>query len=296
MVDVIMPVHRRIAAVDWDVDRVWYHDISTTCCARGRQGDPGVYVQNGINRGIYTTADVEKWEATFNDGRWVATIGGVADMFTAFYNKMTKPDGSRILTKEQTIELKQRLLKGMTLGEVKKIAKSVPYTQGLDSTTTTFRERGMHQAAFSDGFAPFVTYHMIVLHMDVGYATPALISNEGTAGFRGGQWNFMNLPDSVTMLGEVDKNFNKSDAAKSYFFSRGPPLSQIAAIDDSESAIPFLKEVQQTGGLAVGFNVLPGQVAKFREAGIPILKGNSLLPFAELVLDPSEANLGRYCE
>ncbi len=54
--------------------------------------------------------------------------------------------------------------------------------------------------------------------------------------------------------------------------------------------------VRDAGGLAVGFNVTDAHRQAFREASIPIIKGKDLTPFIEIVRDPREAVISRYCE
>ncbi|MBI4162116.1 MAG: hypothetical protein HY513_00405 [Candidatus Aenigmarchaeota archaeon] len=283
-------------ATVWDVDRVWYPDISTTYCAKGRDGNPNEVVAYGLEKSYFKTSDIDRWSYEFNQGRPVETYGQAADMFTAFYNKMYKEDEkTRILTKEQTIELKQRLLKGMRMGDVNIIASRVQLTDGLVPVTHELESRRVYQSAFSDGLAPFVSYWMYVCGMNYGAVVPTILEEDG------GERLFVLASDSRlftidSILTGKTLQFNKRDSIKNHYTARNIPLSDLAVIDDSEAALPLMGEVQQAGGLSVGFNVLPGQVPKFREAGVPIIKGNSLLPFAELVLQPTEANLGRYCE
>ena len=129
--------------VVWDVDRVWYPDISTTYAARGSKANYGHYLEDFISRGWFTNYHVALWERKM--GRKLDSVGALADMLTDFLYKMkgeVYEDLSDQERKNRTIEGKQALLKGLTIGEVKTIADSVPYTDGLTDAVIDIRQAG----------------------------------------------------------------------------------------------------------------------------------------------------------
>jgi len=281
--------------VVWDIDRVWYSDISTTYCARGNKADYRPYLRHFVEENNwFTYENVKQWEKL--TGRQVNSIGALADMLTDFlYKKELQStvyaNVSDQDAKNRTIEGKQALLKGLTIGEVKTIADSVQNTTGLSKAIQEIRYAAIYQVGFSDGLGPFVAYKMYQQGIEVGGIVPALVEVDGEE-----RWlkvdNLYLLDRADTkLLGKVD-GFKKSQEIFNYLSSYGYELPETAAIDDSVANIETLKKIRDGGGVSVGFNV--NDIKKFEEAKIPVLRGDNLRPFAELVLDPRKIN--GYCE
>jgi len=273
-------------AVIWDIDKVWYQDISTTYAARGIRADFRPYLQGFVEeRKWFTHDDVTRWEET--TGRKIDSVGAVADMLTDFLYKAelrsTVYAGvSDQEAKNRTIEGKQELLRGMTFGEVKAIADSVQNTAGLAEAISDITNAGIHQVGFSDGLAPFVAYKMQDRHVDIGGVVPALVLVYGEPQYF--DENSLHLLDraNVELSGKVGP-FNKGESIFGHISSNGYGLSEVAAIDDSAANLATLTKIRDGGGVAVGFNV--NDEKKFEEAKIPVLKGGDLRPFAEIVID-----------
>jgi hypothetical protein len=279
--------------VVWDVDRVWYHDISTTYAARGSKADYRPYLEDFVNRGWFTNHHVALWENKM--GRRLDSVGALADMLTDFLYKMKGEVYEGLSDQERknrTIEGKQSLLRGLTIGEVKAIAGSVPYTDGLTDAVVDIRQAGIHQVGFSDGLGPFVAYKMLRQDVDVGGIVPALLNCDGEE-----IWFTDNNPhlllnyNSAQLLGKVGQ-FKKSEAIFEYIQKKGYQISEVAAIDDSSANTVTLAKIRDGGGIGIGFRVNDMDI--FRLAGIPVIRGDDLGPFGEIVKDPSK--IREYCE
>jgi len=286
----------RIQVVDWDVDKVWYKDISTSYCANTSPLDPKSYLQQFLSEGWFTDEDVRRWaEYRGRDATTpIQTPGDLAECLTDFLYRIKKPDGSgSVITKEQTIQGKQALLRGLTMKNIREIADSIELTPGLRDAITTFRGRAIYQVAFSDGLGPFIAYMAKKEGMNYWGVVPAIVEVEGVeTAFRDTMITF----DDVKLTGKVDK-FNKSEAFFSHMGAHNYSLNSIAAIDDSGTNVPALKKIIENGGIAIGFNPTETHEKDFREAGIPMLKQSdrSLEPFREIVLNPTENTIGKYC-
>lgn len=289
----------KIQAIGWDIDGVWYKGISTSHAADASTLDPAPYLKRFVeDNGWFTYDDVRRWAdfAAKNSEHPIEAVGDLAQMLTDFYYKMTKPDSDEhVVTREQIVQGKQATLWGMSLRELKKIARDVPKTPGLDKAIQTFRENEMYQAAFSDGLFPFVAYLANRMGIDYVDGVPCYVDVFGTEKL----FDPTMLNDNdITLVGRVEK-FNKAKAMFDHLKDMGYQLKNVAAIDDSASNIePILKPVQEAGGIAIGFNPTEAHLPKFKEAGIPVLiqgEERSLEPFIEIVQDPSEATIGRYC-
>ena len=263
---------KSIGVMDWDVDNVWYKGISTSHCADRSPADPKPYLDGFFGKNWFSYDDVKNWQC-----------------LTDFLYKMKKGDNS-VISKEQTIEGKQSLLKGMTMKQIRDIADEIKYTDGLEDTIYNFKKDGIIQTAFSDGLAPFVLYKMKKLGMDYGEGVPTIIIHDELEFMFDGR--FMLEIDDIKLTGEVDK-FSKFDAFKK-FIDGIYPLSRVAMIDDSGANAKSMKEVMENGGLAVAFNPSDTHRKDFNSLSIPILKGTDLRAFGEIVLDPSK--LKDYCE
>ena len=100
--------------------------------------------------------------------------------------------------------------------------------------------------------------------------------------------------DDVKLTGKVGK-FKKADAFLKHIKEKGYDLSQVAIIDDSGSNAKTMGKVQDAGGIAVAFRPTAKHRKTFNEAGIPILRGEKLEPFVDIVLFYPE-KIGEYCE
>ncbi|MBL7160258.1 MAG: hypothetical protein ISS93_00190 [Candidatus Aenigmarchaeota archaeon] len=283
-----------IIAVNWDVDRVWYPGISSSYCAGQNPQDPEPHLKRFLKGGLFTEDDVTKWAeyAGKDTSDPIQSVGDLADCLTALYHDIKNPDGKRVLEKSQTVEAKQSLLRGMTMEQVRDIADGVELTPGLQKAIEEFNKSGVRQVAFSDGFGPFVSY--VARREGMGYwgVVPAIVKADGK------ETIFTNemIDSDVVMTGKAEP-YIKADAFFALSERRGYKPSDLAAIDDSETNIPTLKRIQEGGGVAIGFNPSESGAPKFRQAGIPILQQEerTLEPFIEIVLDPTDATIGKYC-
>ncbi|HLD49107.1 MAG TPA: hypothetical protein VJB11_01985 [archaeon] len=277
-----------IGLINWDVDNVWYKGISTSHCAEKSMADPRSYLDGFVEKKWFSYDDVKNWQDSYNGGKEIITIKELAQCLTDFLYKMKKDDSS-IITKEQTIEGKQSLLKGMTIKEVRKMADSIPYTDGLFDAVRIFKENSLYQVAFSDGLWPFVCYKTKQLGMRYSEGVPTIIEENGTEKkFK----KYMVNNNEIKLTGKVGK-FSKFDAFKNHMKGRYS-LCEAVLIDDSSANAKSMKEVMENGGLAVAFNPTDAHRKEFNSLSIPILKGNDLRPFIEIVKFPSE--IGKYCE
>ena len=286
---------KKIRAIGWDVDNVWYKGISTSHAADSSRLDPDPYVSSFLNYGWFSRQDIQRWaDAEGKDPKEpIRTVADVAQMLTDFYYKIKK-EGSEesLITREQIVQGKQALLKGMSLGEIKGIAHGIPKTNGLYKAIKTFDDTGLYQVAFSDGLFPFIAYlagYMGVDHYD-GVPCYVMIDNEKKL-FE----PIMLGRDDVSLVGEVEK-FSKANAMFAHLKSKGYDLKDIAVIDDSGSNVQtLLRPVHEAGGIAIGFNPTKTHLGKFKEAGIPVLvqEERSLEPFIEIVKNPEA--IEKYC-
>jgi len=278
--------YRKILCVGWDADRVIYPGLSTSICAEKSTLDPEPYVNEFILRKWFTEDDVNRWCEEYNEGKGIASVGDVARMLTDFMYKMG------IISKQQTIEGKQAILRGLTMKDIRKISEEIEYNPGLREAVETFRKEGLYQTLFSDGLGPHITYQRRKLGMDAGKGISPLIMLPGNEVVLYEDWHL--AIDQATLTGSIEK----MDKAKEFFkhvSKLGIPLSSVAVIDDSGSNVEsLLLPVQREGGIAVGYNPTDAHRPKFEKASIPILKETNLEAFAEIVLNPKK--IGRYCE
>jgi hypothetical protein len=276
--------------VDWDVDNVWYKGISTTHCAEKSPLNPEPFIDSFIEKGWFTREDVEKWSAEYNSGNPIVSIGNLAMCLTDFLYKIRKGESS-LITKEQTIEGKQSLLRGLTIKDIKRIAESTKYNEGLEETVSRFKKDGVYQAALSDGLGPFVMYHMNKLGMDHKGFVPAVMEIGGKE--LPFEEYMLDMEEDAKLTGKVLK-FDKGKAFFDHANEKGYPLSVVAAIDDSGANVEkILLKIQEGGGIAIGYNPSEEHRKTFQKYSVPILKGNDLRLFGEIVRDPKK--LGQYC-
>ena len=298
----------RIYVVGWDHDKVAIPDLTTSVLARASplQADP--YLKEFVEeRKWFTYSDVDNWEQRTSRKVRGQKVGALADMLTDFLYKDRKADGNSVITKQQTIEGKQYLLRGLSVNQVREIIGGVPFTDGLRKTVMEFRtedvrrtrrnEVGLKQTLYSDGLGLAVDFQVVRLELDAGGGVPAILEpprEEADAALKkaaNGDFSDMVLSGSV-------EPFEKWKAFSDYVNGLGLDMASVAVIDDSGTNVQQMKKVQEAGGIAVAFNPTDPHRNDFEKAGIPILKGVSLEPFAEIVLADSsnrEAVIGRYC-
>ena len=286
-----------IGFIDWDVDNVWYKGISTTHSAEKSPLNPQPFVEGFIEKGWFTEDDVQRWKGEYNGGKDIASIGDLAKCLTDFLYKMKKGESS-VITKEQTIEGKQSLLRGLTIKEIKQIAESIKYSDGLEETVGWFKKDGIYQAALSDGLGPFVLYHMKKLGMDHKGFVPAVMDINGEEKpFE----EYMLDIDGAKLTGKAlkfDKGKAFFDHAKEKGFVHIGDLkyrcSSVAAIDDSGANVEsILLPIQEGGGIAVGYNPTDEHRKTFQKYSVPVLKGSDLRFFGEIVRNPGK--IRDYC-
>ncbi len=287
-------MNSEIRLVGWDADRVMYNDLITSICAKNSPLDPQPYVQEFIENGWFSYDDVKRWAdyKGLDPENPIQNVGNLADCLTDFlYNMKKEGSHDSVLTKPQTIASKQAILKGLTIADIEKISEGIEYTDGLVDAVNGFKEDGRIQSLYSDGLGPHVTYQIRKLGLDEGKGIPPIVSHGGR--------EFLYLPGvapNATLtgkIGKMDKAIEFMDYAKGYKI----PMENIAIIDDSGSNIANLhKPVRDGGGIALGFNVTEAHKSKFHEASIPILKGDNLEPFIEIVRDPREVTIAKYCD
>ncbi len=284
----------------WDVDRVWYGDISTTYAAKGSTQRFEPHLREAYEKGHVTPEQVEMWQKA--TGRKLGTpgneyVGALAEMYTDLFYGMTDGGVSVVIpkgtiSKEQTIAGKQALLKGLTIGDVKRIADAVPYNPGLVEAIEALRASGVHQAGFSDGLGPFVAYKMIDQAIEIGGIVPAnvrtIFDNEW---FREENAELMLNWNDVILLGKT-KPFKKGPAIFEYITRKGYSVQRVATIDDSAANLDTLKKVKDNGGIGVGYRV--NDAKAFQEAGVPVIKGEDLRAFGEIVKD--RRKIAEFCE
>lgn len=282
--------------VVWDVDRVLYPDISTSYAARGCTADYRPHLQYFIDeKQWFAQEDVVQWERL--TGRKIGSVGALADMLTDFLYKAELRSAvyagvSDQEAKSRTIEGKQALLRGMTFKDVFAIAETVPYTDGLPEAIGAIGKSGVHQVGFSDGLGPFVAYKMRQQNIEIGGIVPALVKmRDGHQVYFDKNSLGMLSNRRLELLGKTS-DFKKAEAIFQYLQQHGFQLPEVATIDDSAANLATLTKIRDAGGIAVGFNV--NDRRKFEEARIPVLRGDDLHPFAEIVAD--RRKIREFCE
>ena len=300
VVEDIMPTEalRKIGAVGWDVDRVWYPGISTSFCAESSRADPKLYLAEFVEKGWFGKDDVNRWMQS--TGNAMATVADLAMCLTDFFYRMKKPGSSEpVITKEQIVAGKQHLLKGMNMREVIDIAEKTPLTQGLFGAVEVFDSASLHQAAFSDGLYPFVVYICRAVGIDYVEGVPCYVCTPDS-GQAVNEMLFtpeMVKNDKIVLAGKVGK-FDKAWALFEHMKSLGYDPRSLAVIDDSASSInTIFRPIRDAGGIAIGFNPTEEHMPAFKAASIPVLKQEKpdLEPFKDIVMDPRDTVIGKYC-
>ncbi|MBI4895736.1 MAG: hypothetical protein HY831_04560 [Candidatus Aenigmarchaeota archaeon] len=291
----------KLYVVNFDMDQVCYKGISTSHVADRSIADATHHLRELVeNRRWFAYDDFKRWNDDYNKGQElsyqqdtpVVSVPILARCLTDFLYKMKK-DGfdESVITKEQTIQGKQMILGGISMGEIRSIAYEVPWTEGLLDAVNLFRHHGLKLYGSSDGLGPFVCHQMQKLGFDDKGYVPALIDIDGDR--RWFQEHMLGIGDA-TLTGDVGK-YNKAQEFFRKMEEQGIPLDRVAAIDDSGANVEsLLLPIQQAGGLAVGYNPTDAHRPTFEKNSTPILRGTDLRTFSEVVLD--RGTLVRNCE
>jgi hypothetical protein len=284
----------KISAVCWDVDKVWYRGISTSYLAEKSDLEPRPLLEGFLSQGWFSPTDVDRWAITRRGGAEdpIKSAKDLADLLTDFHYQMKRQASDRpIITMKQLREGKQAILRGLTMKQIKEVADSIQYSPGLLEAIEAFRRSGLYQAAFSDGLAPFIIYHVKRTGLDYGEGAPTIVKlDDEEMLFE----NWMLERDSIRLAGKAPE-FDKAKKLFAHLKEQGYSLSDIAIIDDSGINIePLLLPIHQAGGIALGYNPTEAHKPIFRKYTIPVLKSQDLRAFAEIVADRNKVS--EYCE
>lgn len=302
-----------IWVVGWDHDKVAIPEFTTSILARRNPLPVDPYLQDFIeNKKWFTYHDVERWwneygkkksavkcqpdalgvEAMHYEQSTITSVGDLADMLTDFLYKMQKPDGKPVLTKEQTIEAKNHILKGLTVKQVREIIEGVPFTPGFEEAVEAFRGEGLTQTLYSDGLGVAVEHQGKRLNFDAYGGVPAIIELSlypREKVFSDNHFEELFPTDEEIEEARLTGRVEKYDKWEGFFGSLNGGeayIPHVAVIDDSAANIKPMKQIQEAGGVAIAFNPTEPHEKQFREAEIPILKQEKphLGRFKEIVL------------
>jgi len=283
---------RRIKAIGWDVDNVWYGGTSSSYCANSSKSDPSPHIERFVGEGLFTHDDIDDWGRYSGKGEDpIESVGDLARCLTDFFYVLKRPEGNPVLTKKQVIKGKQSLLRGLTMTDVRGTADAVQLTTGFREAVHEFNENKVYQSAFSDGFGPFILYMAKKEGIEYCVAAPVLVTCDGEEVLFDS--SMLDI-DAIVFTGKVGE-FDKGEAFFEHIEEKGYHLENVAVIDDSSANIETLKKVRDLGGISIAFDPNEGHEKEFREVGIPILKERDLRLFMEIVLDPARSKIGRYC-
>ena len=298
------PQPNEVAVVHWDHDKVLIGDLTTSVLARHSPLLPGPYVEEFVERRKwFRYDDVRTWED--KNQRGINTTGDLADMLTDFLYKVMRPDGNPVLTKDQTVQAKNYILRGLTVGQVEEIIQEVPLTDGVSVGIERFRLADLAQTLFSDGLGIAVDHQRNRLSLDAGGGVPALLegipSNSITHSRDGLDIDLLAYT-GARLSGDVVK-YDKWEASKDYRdgFTSGLTWGNVAIIDDSAANVRQMKAAWSEGAVVVAFNPTEPHFKQFKGAGIPVLKQDEpdVSPFVDIVLEADLARravlIQRYC-
>lgn len=285
----------------WDMDGVMIPGRGTTHLANGYdKGDPRVFMERFLHEcGQEDTppypikmedleAGFKKWEENYNNGP-ITTIGELATCLTDLRHKLKVFPSSA-----QTIYTKNAILNGLTLKRIKEIADELPYNPGCEECIDEIHEDDFAQYLFSN--SNWALIDAVARKFGFAYnegAVPWLKATEEasiqyTPGLYGG---------NDVLDGEIDK-YNKKERVLPYLENEKINPEDVVAIDDTE--IDMLNELRKKGATVIGFfnindrDMKERDLDKMNELGIPVLF-NGLHNFAEIVMNPNERTIGKYC-
>jgi len=286
---------RNTEIVGWDADRVMYPCTFTSIAVEKSEFKPLPYIKELVEkRKLFTYQDLERWaeieEKDFEN--LIGSMAELADFLDVLHYDVKKPNSDEpVLTNKQAVEAKNALLEGMTIRQIEEISKGIEYTPDLREVVNAFHQAGIYQTLFSDGPYPNVNCHYTKLYLEARGGVPPICDIGGR------EYPYYDeIPKGAVLTGRTVK-FDKVTAFFDHVKKKRVPLRNVAVIDDSALNVERLHvPVRNAGGLALGFNVKDSQRPKFEEYGIPVIRGNSLEPFKEIVFNPKNAVIGTYCD
>ena len=288
-----------IVLVGYEADNVMYPGMFTDICARQSSMLVRHYVRKlGEGQGMFAHGYLVKWmEKNEKDpDHPFETIGDLAVFLDDLAYTMKDDYGDPVITEQQLRAAKNYILKGLSVALIEEISGGIEYTDGLPEAVEAFKEDEIRQTLCSDSLWPHIAFQIEKLGLDSGAGVPPIMWDKKMGEF---VYDPENCPKGAELTGRL-KEFDKISAL--FGCLRGDngeivPKENVAVIDDSGSSVKrVLAPVRGAGGLAVGFNVIGEDRKEFDKYSIPIIMGNSLLPFIEIVRDPSEATMSKYCE
>jgi len=304
--------------VIWDLDGVMIPGRGTTHLANGYNRDPKEFEKrfldecgkNGPLRNIDKNAlyrGFREWEIQYNNGKPISTIGELATSLTDLRHKLHVFPSS-----EQTIYTKNAILSGLTLKRIKEIADRLPYNSGCKESIETISKKDINQFLFSnsnwalvDAVAKKFGFEYSEgatpkIHFWYEYYDPEKVPELLEEWYSPKFFNYKCDPQygeiTITLTGEI-KPFDKKKRVFKFLKKNKIDPKKIIAIDDTE--INMLKELRDSGATVIGFynpndrDMKEKDLKKMQDLSIPVLR--DLKYFAEIVLDPREAVIGRYC-
>lgn len=274
----------KILVAGWDHDKVMVPDFGTSYLALGSKLDPNQYLERFKKEGLFTQEDADRW---IRENREIRSVKDIADCLSDFMYSY------KILDREQLVYTKNTVLAGLSIRNIKEICSSIPYSEGFSEAFDMFRMNKILQTLFSDTNGIIIDYHIRKLGFAAGKGVPPLIEVDGREVVYSPAYFDV---ESAKLTGKMER-FDKSKAFFDYLKEKNHPLNVVAVIDDSGANVEsLLLPVKQAGGIAVGYNPTDAHRPTFQKYSVPILKGRHLRAFAEIVLDPRESTIGRYCE
>jgi hypothetical protein len=289
----------------WDLDGVAYEGRATTYLSGGSKMPPAYFLKRfrdecgkpGPLSDISPTVLFERlfeWEID-HDTR-IDTMKKLGTALTDLRHEYG------LFTSKHTKYTKNAILEGVSMADVNRIMEDVPLNEGFEEAVTRLHEAEMLQAVFSNANYPVAVFFRERYGMAHGEGIPVLV-RRGPSGVLHapdvyGNHDFLYTPGmhgdpGVVFSGRItEKGWDKLGPFRRYVERSGVQLKRTAAIDDGH--IELLRAVQEGGGLAVGYKVDEAERDGFRKMSVPVLKGDDLRGFAEIVLD--RGKVAEYCE
>ncbi|MBI2584058.1 MAG: HAD family hydrolase [Candidatus Aenigmarchaeota archaeon] len=280
--------------VFWDMDGVMIPGRGTTHLANNYEADPEAFMnrfirecgKEGSLRDV-RSEDLERglreWEAQYNGGRGIATIGELGACLTDLRHKLKVFPSAR-----ESTYTKNAILRGMTIGDIMDVAeRSLPYNPGVEEAVKTFREYGAHQYLFTNANEALAA--CVARRLGFEYcegAKPKIILPDWTETPFDPEKHLE--VEEACLLGEMEE-YEKLDRVIGFIEKRSINPSEAVAIDDTE--VDMLVALRERGSLVLGFYNPTDPVTstkhrdKMKELGIRVLE-DDLQKFAELVLKP----------
>ena len=274
---------------------LWGDDVLSSQSFFHKFSENPKYLKQGLNlileelvqKNLFPNEEIEIWKK-YND---VGSIKNTDEVIKTLSVRLCQLKNGKVITREQKLEAFYSLLKGLTLENVIRISSSIDYNPGAREAIKMLGEEVI-QTLYTDDPWPCVDYQIRELGIISGKgAVPVLELPEG----RRKEYNpSLLFRCDAKLTGEV-KPLNKSQEFAKYLKRLGIDLKEVAAIDSPEN-METLSRVQEAGGVAIGYPNKDEDIEKFSRNSIPVLKDRDLRGFAEIVLDPRESVIGRYCE